>query len=114
LALAEANKAKAGTANVEFRKGAIENIPLPDASVDVVISSCTINLSLNRAAVFAEMFRVLVPRGRIGVSDVVAEDRLTPADRAERGSHARCIAGARSRQEYRDTPMPKPPNSLNR
>ncbi len=102
IALAEANKAKAGTANVEFRKGAIENLPLPDASVDVVISNCTINLSLNKAAVFAEMFRVLVPGGRIGVSDIVAEDRLTPADRAERGSHARCIAGALSRQEYLD------------
>jgi arsenite methyltransferase len=102
LALAEANKAKAGVANVEFRKGAIEDIPIPDASVDVVISNCTINLSLNKAAVFAEMFRVLVPGGRIGISDTVAEDRLRPADRAERGSHARCIAGALSKQEYLD------------
>lgn len=102
LALAEANKAKAGATNVEFRKGAIEDIPLPDASVDVVISNCVINLSPDKPAVFAEMFRVLVPGGRIGISDTVAEDRLTLADRAERGSHVRCIAGALSRQEYLD------------
>ncbi|MDI3314388.1 MAG: methyltransferase domain-containing protein [Mycobacterium sp.] len=102
VALAEANKAKAGVTNVEFRKGAIEDIPMPDASVDVVISNCTINLSLNKPAVFAEMFRVLVPGGRIAISDTVAEDRLTPEDRAERGTHARCIAGALSRQEYLD------------
>jgi arsenite methyltransferase len=102
IALAEANKVKAGATNVEFRKGAIENIPLADAAVDVVISNCTINLSLDKPAVFAEMFRVLVPGGRIGISDTVAEDRLTPADRAERGTHARCIAGALSKQEYLD------------
>ncbi|WP_236056827.1 methyltransferase domain-containing protein [Mycobacterium sp. SM1] len=102
VALAEANKAKAGVTNVEFRKGAIEDVPMPDASVDVVISNCTINLSLNKPAVFAEMFRVLVPGGRIAISDTVAEDRLTPQDRAERGTHARCIAGTLSRQEYLD------------
>ena len=100
LALAEANKAKAAVVNVEFRKGTIEDLPLADASVDVVISNCVINLSPDKPAVLAEMFRVLVPGGRIGVSDVVAEDHLTPADRAERGSHVGCIAGALSRQEY--------------
>ncbi len=102
LALAEANKAKAGVGNVEFRKGTIEDIPLADASVDVVISNCVINLSADKPAVLAEMFRVLVPGGRIGISDVVAEDHLSPADRAERGSHVGCIAGALTRQEYLD------------
>ncbi len=102
LALAEANRVEAGIANVEFRKGTIEEIPLPDAAVDVVISNCVINLSADKPAVLAEMFRVLVPGGRIGISDVVAEDRLTPAERAERGSHVGCIAGALSRQEYLD------------
>jgi len=70
--------------------------------VDVVISNCVINLSTDKPAVLAEMFRVLVPGGRIGVSDVVAEDHLTPADRAERGSYVGCIAGALSRTEYLD------------
>ncbi len=102
LALAEANKAKAGVSNVEFRKGTIEDIPLPDGTVDVVISNCVINLSVDKPAVLAEMFRVLVPGGRIGISYVVAEDHLTPAERAERGSHVGCIAGALSKQEYLD------------
>lgn len=102
LVLAEANKAKAGATNVEFRKGTIEDIPLTDAAVDVVISNCVINLSADKPAVLAEMFRVLVPGGRIGISDVVAEDHLTPAQRAERGSYVGCIAGALSRQEYLD------------
>jgi SAM-dependent methyltransferase len=102
LALAEANKAKAGITNVEFRKGTIENIPLPDATVDVVISNCVINLSVDKSTVFAEMLRVLVPGGRIGISDVVAEDHLTPAARSERGSYVGCIAGALSKQEYLD------------
>jgi arsenite methyltransferase len=102
LTLAEANAAKAGVTNVEFRKGTIEDIPLPDASVDVVISNCVINLSADKPAVLAEMFRVLVPGGRIGISDVVAEDHLSPAERAERGSYVGCIAGALSKQEYLD------------
>jgi len=102
LALAEANKAKAGVTNVEFRKGTIEDVPLPDAAVDVVISNCVINLSSDKSAVLAEMFRVLVPGGRIGISDVVAEDHLTAVQRAERGSHVGCIAGALSNQEYLD------------
>lgn len=100
LTLARANAAKAGAANAEFRKGEIEALPLPDAAVDVVISNCVINLSTDKPAVLAEMFRVLVPGGRIGISDVVAEDRLTQADRAAAGSYAGCIAGALSRSEY--------------
>jgi arsenite methyltransferase len=102
LALARQNAAKAGAANVEFVKGHIEDVPLPDASVDVVISNCVINLSVDKPAVLAEMFRVLVPGGRIGISDVVAEDHLTPADRAAAGSYVGCIAGALSRAEYLD------------
>ena len=102
LELARRNAAKAGTANVEFRKGQIEHLPLPDASVDVVISNCVINLSVDKPAVLAEMFRVLVPGGRIGVSDVVAEDHMSPADRAAAGSYVGCIAGALSRREYLD------------
>jgi SAM-dependent methyltransferase len=100
LELARQNAAKAGAANVEFRKGNIEDVPLPDASVDVVISNCVINLSPDKPAVLAEMFRVLVPGGRIGISDVVAEDRMSPADRAAAGSYVGCIAGALSRSEY--------------
>ena len=102
LALAEANKAKAGAGNVEFLKGTIEDVPLPDGTVNVVISNCVVNLSTDKPAVLAEMFRVLTPGGRIGISDVVAEDHLTPADRAERGSYVGCIAGALSRSEYLD------------
>jgi arsenite methyltransferase len=102
LDLARSNAAKAGATNVEFVKGIIEDIPLPDASVDVVISNCVINLSPDKTAVLAEMFRVLKPGGRIGISDVVAEDHLTSEDRAERGSFIGCIAGALSRTEYLD------------
>ena len=102
LELARANAARAGAANVEFRKGQIEDLPLPDASVDVVISNCVINLSTDKPAVLAEMYRVLIPGGRIGITDVVAEDHLTHADRAAAGSYAGCIAGALSRAEYLD------------
>jgi SAM-dependent methyltransferase len=102
LTLARANAAKAGAANVEFLKGEIEDLPLPDAAVDVVISNCVINLSTDKPAVLAEMFRVLVPGGRIGITDVVAEDHLSPADRAAAGSYVGCIAGALSRSEYLD------------
>jgi SAM-dependent methyltransferase len=100
LALARRNAAEAGATNVEFLKGHIEQIPLPEATVDVVISNCVINLSVDKPAVLAEMHRVLRPGGRIGVSDVVAEDHLSPADRAERGSYVGCIAGALSKGEY--------------
>jgi arsenite methyltransferase len=102
LDLARANAAKAGATNVEFLKATIENIPLADGAVDVVISNCVINLSTDKAAVIAEMFRVLTPGGRIGISDVVAEDHLTPQMRAERGSYVGCIAGALSKTEYLD------------
>jgi arsenite methyltransferase len=100
LALARRNAAEAGVGNVEFLKGDIESLPLPAASVDVVISNCVVNLSVNKTAVFAEMARVLRPGGRIGIADIVAEDRLTAADRAQRGDHAGCIAGALSASEY--------------
>jgi len=102
LALARANAAKADANNVEFVKGTIEDVPLPDASVDAVISNCVINLSADKPKVLAEMFRLLTPGGRIGIADVVAEDDVTPAERAERGSHVGCIAGALSRTEYLD------------
>ncbi len=102
LSLARANATKAGVTNVEFRKGTIEDIPLPDSTVDVVISNCVINLSTDKSAVLAETFRVLTAGGRIGISDVVAEDHLSPAERGERGSYVGCIAGALSRQEYLD------------
>lgn len=102
LALARANAEKAGATNVEFVKGTIEDVPLPDASVDVVISNCVINLSVDKPAVITEMFRLLRAGGRIGISDVVAEDHLTREQRGERGSFVGCIAGALSRSEYLD------------
>ena len=102
ITLARANAARAGAANAEFRKGEIENLPLPDASVDVVISNCVINLSTDKPTVLAETFRVLVPGGRIGITDVVAEDHMSPAQRAAAGSYVGCIAGALSRTEYLD------------
>jgi arsenite methyltransferase len=100
LALAQRNAAEAGVGNVHFLKGVIEEIPLPANSVDVVISNCVINLSVDKAAVLTEIARVLKPGGRVGVSDIVAEDELTPEQRAERGSYAGCIAGALSKSEY--------------
>jgi SAM-dependent methyltransferase len=100
LALARQNAADAGAANVHFLKGVIEQIPLPANSVDVVISNCVINLSVDKAAVLTEIARVLRPGGRVGVSDIVAEDRLAAEERAERGSYVACIAGALSKGEY--------------
>src|SRR5215212_4499204 len=102
LALARRNAAEAGATNVEFRKGTIESLPLADASVDVVISNCVINLASDKPAVFREIARVLQPGGRVGVSDVVADDLLTAEQRAERGSYVGCIAGALSFREMRD------------
>jgi arsenite methyltransferase len=101
LSLARRNAAEAGADNVEFRKGTIEALPLDDASVDVVISNCVINLASDKPAVFREIARVLKPGGRMGVSDVVADDLLTPEQRAERGSYVGCIAGALSFREFR-------------
>ena len=101
LALAQRNAADAGATNVEFLKGRIEAIPLPAGSIDVVISNCVINLSADKPAVLAEMARVLRPGGRVGISDVVADDALDPEERAERGSFVGCIAGALSFDEYR-------------
>jgi SAM-dependent methyltransferase len=101
LGLARRNAADAGAENVEFLKGYIEDVPLPDGSVDVIISNCVINLSADKHAVFEEMRRVIRPGGRIGISDVVASDDLSPSARAERGSLVGCIAGALSFDEYR-------------
>jgi arsenite methyltransferase len=100
LALAQQNAREAGVTNVHFLKGVIEQIPLPANSVDVVISNCVINLSVDKPGVLLEIARVLKPGGRIGISDVVAEDRLTEEERAERGSYVGCIAGALSKGEY--------------
>jgi SAM-dependent methyltransferase len=100
LALAQRNAREAGVDNAIFLKGVIEAVPLPAESVDVVISNCVINLSVDKPAVLAELARVLRPGGRLGISDVVAEDRLAAAERAERGSYVGCIAGALSQGEY--------------
>ncbi len=101
LELARANASSSGVDNVTFLKGFMEDIPLPDASVDVVISNCVINLAADKSSVFAEIARVLRPGGRVGVTDVVADDSLTPEERLERGSWVGCIAGALSFTEYR-------------
>jgi len=100
LNLARRNAAEAGATNVEFLRGHIEDIPLPDGSVDVIISNCVINLSTDKPAVFASAHRVLRPGGRVGVSDIVAENHLTAEQRAERGGWVGCIAGALSMAEY--------------
>ena len=102
LALAQTNAEKAGIGNAIFLKGMMEDVPLPAASVDVVISNCVINLSTDKPAVLREMARVLKPGGRLGISDVVAEDHLSPESRAERGSYVGCIAGALSKSEYEE------------
>ena len=102
LALAQRNAAKARATNVHFLKGLIEAIPLPAESVDVVISNCVVNLSTDKRSVYAEIGRVLRPGGRVGITDIVAENHLSPEERAERGSHVGCIAGALSEEEYRE------------
>jgi arsenite methyltransferase len=100
LALAQRNAGEADVRNAIFLKGVIEDVPLPAESVDVVISNCVINLSTDKAAVLTELARVLKPGGRVGISDIVAEDRLSPEERAERGSYVGCIAGALAKAEY--------------
>jgi SAM-dependent methyltransferase len=100
LALARRNADEAGISNAIFLRGVIEDVPLPAESVDVVISNCVINLSTDKPAVFTELARVLKPGGRVGVTDVVAEDRLSAEERTERGSWVGCIAGALSQGEY--------------
>jgi arsenite methyltransferase len=102
LDLARRNAEQAGVTNVEFLRGHIEDIPLPADSVDVVISNCVINLSVDKPAVFASIHRVLRPGGRLGVSDMVAADHLTAGQRAEQGGWVGCIAGALSMSEYRN------------
>jgi SAM-dependent methyltransferase len=101
LALAQRNAADAGATNVEFLQGHLEAIPLPAESIDVVISNCVVNLAADKPSVFREIARVLKPGGRIGISDIVADDALTTEERAERGSYAGCIAGALSVSEFR-------------
>jgi ubiquinone/menaquinone biosynthesis C-methylase UbiE len=100
LDLARKNAAEAGVTNVEFLRGYIEEVPLPGGSVDVIISNFVINLSTDKPRVFDEMFRVLKPGGRLGITDIVAADELTPEQRAERGNFVGCIAGAMSFVEY--------------
>jgi arsenite methyltransferase len=101
LTLARENQRKAGVSNVEFLKGEIEAIPLPDASVDVIISNCVINLSADKDRVFAEAFRVLRPGGRFAVSDVVVRGEVPPAIRRSVELWIGCVAGALEETEYR-------------
>jgi arsenite methyltransferase len=100
LALARENACKAGVQNVEFHKGYIEEIPLPDASVDVVISNCVINLSHDKGAVLREVARVLRPGGRFAVSDVIADEHMDDATRADMQAYTGCIAGALTEREF--------------
>jgi SAM-dependent methyltransferase len=101
LELARANAAQAGVGNVEFVKGYIEDIPLPDASVDVVISNCVINLAGDKAKVLAEAARVLRPGGRFAVSDVIADPDMDEATRSDMAAYTGCIAGALTELEFR-------------
>ena len=101
LALAEQNKVAAGAENVQFLKGQIEAIPLPDQAVDVIISNCVINLAADKGQVLREAFRVLRPGGRVAVSDVVAQGELPDDLRRDMGAWAGCVAGALEEQEYR-------------
>jgi len=101
LALARENQRKAGVANVEFLKGEIEDVPLPDASVDVIISNCVINLSADKRRVFGEAFRVLKPGGRFAVSDVVVRGEVPDAVRRSMELWVGCVAGALEETDYR-------------
>jgi len=101
LELARANQAEAGVLNAEFLEGRIEAVPLPDHSVDVVVSNCVINLSVDKPAVFAEAARVLRPGGRIAVADIAADEEVPSELRADDAAWAACIAGAVTRDGYR-------------
>jgi len=101
IALANENKRKAGATNVEFLKGDIEDIPLPDRSVDVVISNCVINLSADKNQVLREIFRVLKPGGRVAVSDIVTRGSVSPEIRRRSDLWVRCAAGALEESDYR-------------
>ncbi|WP_244180254.1 GNAT family N-acetyltransferase [Amycolatopsis pretoriensis] len=101
LTLARRNAEQAGVTNAEFLKGTIEQIPLPDASVDVVISNCVIALSSDKPAVFGEIARVLRPGGRLGITDILADDSLTDAERAARAGAVECLGGALTADRYR-------------
>jgi SAM-dependent methyltransferase len=100
LELARANAREAGVENVEFVKGYIEELPLPDASVDVVISNCVINLSADKPRVLGETARILRPGGRFAVSDVIADEDMDEATRADMAAWTGCVAGALTRAEY--------------
>ena len=102
LALARANAAQAGVTNACFLHGHIEDIPLPDECVDVVISNCVINLSADKPRVLAEVFRVLRPGGRLGISDVTADEGVDPGELAEAEQRAGCLGGALTQAQYRD------------
>jgi SAM-dependent methyltransferase len=99
--LATRHAQEAGAAGATFHHAPMEALPLPDAAADVILSNCVLNLSVDKPAVFAEIARVLRPGGRLVASDLVADDALTPAVRAERGTRAGCVAGALSFAEYR-------------
>jgi SAM-dependent methyltransferase len=101
LALARANAAEAGVTNVEFVKGYIEEIPLPASSIDVIVSNCVLNLSADKARVFAEAARVLRPGGRFAISDVIADPDMDDATRADMAAYTGCIAGALTEREFR-------------
>jgi SAM-dependent methyltransferase len=101
ITLARENAEQAGVTNAEFLHGHIEDIPLPDGHVDVVISNCVLNLSADKPRVLAEAFRVLRPGGRLGISDVIADDGLDPARRAEAEQRTGCTTGTLTAAEYR-------------
>jgi arsenite methyltransferase len=103
LELAQANAREAGIANAEFVKGYIEELPLPDASVDVIISNCVINLSADKQRVIAESARVLRPGGRFAVSDVVADEDMDSETRSDMAAWTGCIAGALTRRQFEET-----------
>jgi ubiquinone/menaquinone biosynthesis C-methylase UbiE len=100
LEKANRNKEKVGLTNVEFRHGLIENLPVADETIDVLISNCVINLSPDKTAVFQEAFRVLKPGGQIAVSDMVTQGRFTPAERADMAAWSGCVTGAEDVADY--------------